>query len=282
MLIDDGIIGLTTKVADYLPEFSTDDNKSLVTVHHLLTYTIDFNISGGSKTLIGETRPEEAARRVLACPLKHAPASNYMYSNMTAFILTQLIERVTGQNFYTLVRERVFTPLGMRTATFTPAATAIANIPPTEITTDRGEVRGIVHDEFTYCTTAGTISNGAAGLFASVRDLANFIKMTAHGGMYNGKRLFSEDIVHDWTTNQFLTLLPTLTPLGWGDLNNVYLPKFHRDIVVKSGFTGCFMAADLKNKTGFVLLSNRTYPTRPENSEAFGLVKETLLDVVFG
>jgi len=66
----------------------------------------------------------------------------------------------------------------------------------------------------------------------------------------------------------------------WGDQNNVIIDQYHPHIVVKSGFTGCFMVADLLNKRGFVLLSNRTYPKRPLDASAFGKVKTELTKLV--
>jgi len=202
-----------------------------------------------------------------------------MYSNITAFLLTQIIERVTGRDFADLVAERVFTPLGMNSATLSPAKSDVCNIPPTEITDDRGEVRGFVHDEFTYFTTKGGCANGAAGLFASIEDIGQFLHMTLQQGEYTGHKLFSDSIVSQWTEDYYPALLPTHTPLGWGDLNNVLIDKYHRHLVVKSGFTGCFMAADLANKKAIAILSNRIYPHRPADASAFGIVKEKLLDI---
>jgi CubicO group peptidase (beta-lactamase class C family) len=203
-----------------------------------------------------------------------------MYSNITAFILTQLIERITGQNFYDLVRERVFIPLGMDTATFYPKTDQISAIPPTEITAERGLVQGFVHDEFTYYTTQGGVSNGAAGLFASVQDLAPFLGMALGRGSYHGQTITSQDLVARWTEDYFPSLLPMHTPLAWGDQNNVYLDQYHRNMVLKSGFTGCFMVGDLTAQRGFVLLSNRTYPTRPTDKVAFSSIKESLLATI--
>jgi len=92
--------------------------------------------------------------------------------------------------------------------------------------------------------------------------------------------LVSQDLVARWTEDYFPSLLPVHTPLAWGDQNNIYLDQYHRALVLKSGFTGCFMAADLKQQSGFVLLANRTYPQRPIDKSAFGVVKESLLTTV--
>lgn len=245
MLIDEGVLSLNEKVGKYLPEFLNQPEKELVCLYHLMTYTVDYNIPGGSKSLLGTLSAKQVAENSLLYPLKQAPGTNYMYSNITAFTLTQIIERVTGQLFTDLVQERVFDRLEMKTATFKPKDGQSKTIPPTEMTDDRGFVQGFVHDEYTYHTTKGDIRNGAAGLFVSIEDLTNFLQMTIDGGVFNNKRLFSEDVVWFWTKDYLPELLPIHTPIMWGDSNNVLIDKYHTNIVVKSGFTGCFMLADL-------------------------------------
>jgi CubicO group peptidase (beta-lactamase class C family) len=281
ILIDQGVLDLDEKISKYLPEFVNQTEKEVALLSHVMTYTMDYNIPGGSKSLLGTLTPKQVAHNALSYPLKALPGTNYMYSNITAFILTQIIERVTGKNFYTLVQDYIFTPLGMSSATFFPSPEIISLIPPTEMTEDRGEVRGFVHDEFTFHTTKEGISNGAAGLFASINDIAQFLSMTLQRGTLNNKQIFSNSIVSKWTQDYYPELLPVHTPIGWGDLNNILIDKYQRNIVVKSGFTGCFMTADLKNQKGFAILSNRIYPKRPADASAFAKVKEDLMAVAF-
>jgi CubicO group peptidase (beta-lactamase class C family) len=280
MLVDDGVFDLDTKVGEILPEFVTEPQKALVTLRHLLTYTLDFDMPDGAKSLLTTRSPESVAAEAISHPLKYAPGTNYRYSNITAFLLTQCIERATGKSFYDLVQRRILEPLHMATSTFAPTVEERAKIPPTELTSERGVVQGVVHDEFTHYMSEAGISCGAAGLFAPVTDLTHFLYMTLARGIYDEQKLFSPTTVSAWTTDQFPALLPTLTPLGWGDRNNHYINRYHREIVVKSGFTGCYMVADLQQKRGFALLSNRTYPERPADASAFEKIKAGLMEEV--
>jgi hypothetical protein len=106
--------------------------------------------------------------------------------------------------------------------------------------------------------------------------------MTVNGGVVEGKSLISEELVSTWTKDMFPELLPVHTPLAWGDLNNSMIDDYHRHIVVKAGFTGCFMMADLKQKRAYGILSNRTYPIRPTDSSNFARLKENLTKIVMG
>lgn len=282
MLVDEGILNLDEKVSKYLKEFESSSEKKNTTIAHLMTYTLDYDIPGGAKSLMNGVTPEELSDTMLNLQLKSEAGSSYMYSNITAFILTQIIERVTSRKFEDLVNEKIIIPIQMKSTSLTLSMLDINNIVPTEFDESGELVCGYVHDESTYHLQKGGISSGAAGLFSTTTDLANFLKMVIGGGTFEGKRIFSEKNVSLWTKDYFPDLLPTHTPLGWGDLSNELIDFYHRDIVVKAGFTGCFMAADLKNKVGFVLLSNRIYPKRPDDASAFARLKRELMDGVLG
>lgn len=280
LLVGSDKVHLDDPIGVYLPEFVTDTYKKEATIRHLLTYTLDYDLPGGAKSLMKEISPDELVARMIQLPLKCAPGTSYMYSNITAFILTKVIEKITGEILYDTVSRDIFSPLEMSTATFFPDKNMWQQIPPTEITEDRGVVQGFVHDESTYHLQSGNKSSGAAGLFASVKDVAKFLSMVVAGGSIHGERFFSPTIVNAWTENQFPDLLPTLTPLGWGDFNNEFIDPEHGKCVVKGGFTGCFMAYNLENAVGFVILSNTTYPVRPKDRAQFNVIKKEILNLL--
>jgi len=275
-MIDEGILTIDDTIGKYIPEFVTDEKKAIATIRHLLTYTLDYDLPYGAKYLMKELSPEELRLRMFELPLKSPPGTSYLYSNITAFILTQVIERVSKENFYNLVNQKIFTPLSMTTATFTPGAQLWSQIPPTEITDDRGLVQGFVHDESTHYLQSANISSGAAGLFASVTDVAHFLQMV----ISKDNNLFSNNMRKQWVTHQFPGLLPTSTPLGWGDTNNGMIVDYSDKFVVKGGFTGCFMIGDIKNEIGLIVLSNLTYPVRPKERPGFTRLKEEMVELL--
>lgn len=278
-LIDSGKLQMSDTIGKYIPEFNTDEQKATATIRHLLTYTLEYDIPFGVKFLIGELTPDELRLRMFRLPLKTPPGSTYLYSNITAFILTQLIERATGSNFYTLVTKEITTPLHMKTATFSPERSSWSSIPPTEITSARGTIQGFVHDESSHHLNTGNISSGAAGLFASVDDVARFLQMVISNETTSHP--FFSTLMRDlWVTNQFPDLLPKPTPLGWGDTNNEMIEKYPGRFVVKGGFTGCFMIGDVKNNIGIVVLSNLTYPIRPKERPGFTRLKEDIVKLL--
>ncbi|MFD1050915.1 serine hydrolase, partial [Kibdelosporangium lantanae] len=58
--------------------------------------------------------PDEWMRRLGTLPLMHQPGERWQYQ-IASDLLGVLVARVTGQSFETVLRERVFDPLGMAT-----------------------------------------------------------------------------------------------------------------------------------------------------------------------
>jgi CubicO group peptidase (beta-lactamase class C family) len=59
-------------------------------------------------------------RQIAARPLESAPGTRFAYANMGYLLLGAMFERRAGRTWEELVVERVFTPLGLRTAGFGP------------------------------------------------------------------------------------------------------------------------------------------------------------------
>ena len=82
MLVDEGVISLSDRVGTYLPEYKSSKEKQSVTILHLMTYTINYNLPGGAKSLMSGLPSNEIVHNVLSYPLKEAPGTSYMYSKI--------------------------------------------------------------------------------------------------------------------------------------------------------------------------------------------------------
>ena len=110
-LVDRGALDLHVPVQAYLPWFEVRSNHGPITLHHLLTHTAGI-ISGGDHS-------PDAPSEVWS--LRHtrafaAPGETFSYSNLGYKALGLVLERATGQNYQSLLEERIFRPLGMRHA----------------------------------------------------------------------------------------------------------------------------------------------------------------------
>lgn len=115
LLKDKGKIDFTDTIGKFFPELPYTN----VTVRQLLTHTsgmpngfsvvvklFDHNKIATNKDLI----------RLLAIekpPLNFKPGTNLMYSGTGFNLLACIIEKITGQDYKTYIKENIFTPLGM-------------------------------------------------------------------------------------------------------------------------------------------------------------------------
>ncbi|HEX9945327.1 MAG TPA: serine hydrolase domain-containing protein, partial [Thermoanaerobaculia bacterium] len=194
ILADEGRLELDQPVQKFLPGFQ-GPGKEAVTVRHLLTHSSGLDAVA---PLYKELRGRAAFReRIEAMDLVYRPGSRSTYSDLGIILLGEILERVAGQPLEAFVRERVFEPLGMHDTMFRPPAELRPRIAPTEHDPWRGRlVQGEVHDENAFAM-GGVAPH--AGLFSTAGDLARFAQMLLNGGILEGRRIVSREIVELFT-----------------------------------------------------------------------------------
>jgi CubicO group peptidase (beta-lactamase class C family) len=91
---------------------------SAVTLQHLLSHTsgiYNLTLSPDYDKLHGvpQTR-EEVLARIRAQPLAFIPGAKFDYSNSNYFLLAMVIEKITGQSYESVLKQRILDPLRMR------------------------------------------------------------------------------------------------------------------------------------------------------------------------
>lgn len=115
MLADEGKLSLDDRIGKYLPEVPATWNN--VTVRHLLTHT-----SGIANSLYDEMdfsqsyTEDELVEEIVALPLDFKPGAQWNYSNPGYILLGVIVHRVTGKFYGDVMREKIFEPIGMKTA----------------------------------------------------------------------------------------------------------------------------------------------------------------------
>ncbi len=89
-----------------------------VTLHHLLSHTSGiFNLTLAPdfdrEHTTAQTR-EEILARIRAQPLSFVPGAKFEYSNSNFYLLALVIEKVSGQPYESVLKQRILEPLGMR------------------------------------------------------------------------------------------------------------------------------------------------------------------------
>ncbi|OLC06034.1 MAG: hypothetical protein AUH42_06420 [Gemmatimonadetes bacterium 13_1_40CM_70_11] len=269
LLVDVGKLNLDAPVSRYLPEFR-GPGKDRVTVRHLLTHSSGLP---AWRPLFREARNRpEALALVDTTPLDTVPGARFVYSDLGAITLMQVVERITGERIDRFLDRRVFRPLGMTATRYLPPASWRDRIAPTENDTAfrHRVLRGEVHDE-----NAGRMGgvSGHAGLFSTAPDLAVFVPwlLDARGGAAPGHGPgVDPPVVSTRTLAEFLRRqdLPTgsTRALGWDTpADSGYSSagsKLSRRGFGHTGFTGTSIWVDPERDLFIILLSNRVHPTR--------------------
>jgi len=122
--VQDGKLALDDSITKYFTDAAPRWRP--ITVRNLLTHTSgipDYETEGanlGNGVQIVDYRrdytEEEMTKIAYGMPLKFAPGSRWSYSNTGYVLLGILIHKVSGRFYGDVLRDRIFTPLGMKTA----------------------------------------------------------------------------------------------------------------------------------------------------------------------
>jgi CubicO group peptidase (beta-lactamase class C family) len=148
-------------------------------------------------------------------PLVHEPGEQYSYSTANYVVAGRLIEHLTGRSPNLYLKEKLFGPLGMHDSFFVPQPTGD---PAVDAWIDEGvddDQRRRVADT-TLITRDGTWPEEVApgpdgswdrlrrgwrfvypdgGMFATAADLLAFLRMLRDGGMHDGRRVVSPEVM---------------------------------------------------------------------------------------
>src|SRR3989344_3155636 len=263
LLIAEGKLTLSDTVKKYLPELENDYD---ATIEDLLTY----RAHGTQLSLLKDKTPDEFIAHFFSHGFDCSRGEKN-YTNLPAFLLGLILERVTDESLDALARRHFFEPLGMKNTTFfTKKIPYMEQKPipymesvPTEIDEQGNVVCGMPHDESARIFAKVEKAVGHAGLFSTVPDLLNFLE-----ALLQGKYLH---IVEGAEKG-----------LGW-QLNDANLMGQHTGprLFGKTGFTGCSVACDIHRGVAFAILSNRTYPKRPPDQEAINAFRRDIVGIIF-
>ena len=268
-LVERGAVDVDAPVSRYLPEW-TGDGRDAVTVRHLLTHTSGLPAFRAYDKQT--TRPDSLATLIYWTPLERPPGERMVYSDIGAYVMGSIIERVSGDSLHVYVRTRIAAPLRLRETMFRPPSALRSRIAPTEIDSLRGGlVHGKVHDERAYYL-GGVASH--AGLFGSARDLARFATMMLHRGTLDGVRVLKPETIALFTA--YADSAFSNRALGWqkpnhpalndSGPNTVWAGRFMSTRAYgHTGFTGTSLAIDPDLDVYVILVSNRVNPTRANN-----------------
>lgn len=272
-LVSQSRIAIDAPVQRYLPNW-TGKNKERVTIRHLLTHTSGLPAFKAYDEITHD--PDSLAKLMVATQLDTLPGAKMVYSDIGAYMLGRVLEKVTGQTLDAYLHEHVFEPAGMHETMYKPPASLMSRIAPTEIDPRRGGlVRGMVHDERAYYL--GGVS-AHAGIFSDAHDLTRFAQMYLNHGTIDGQQILPAPMITEFTTAKQVAdrALGWQKPDGANSAGHLMSPEAFGH----TGFTGTSIWMDPTNDVFIILLSNRVNPTRANTK--IGRVRVQLADAVLG
>lgn len=269
-LVDEGRISLDAPVQRYLPAW-TGPHKDRVTIRHLLTHTSGLPAFKAYDEITHD--PDSLAKLMFGTQLDTLPGVRMVYSDIGAYMLGRVLEKVSGETLDGYLHGHVFQPAGMTETMYNPPASLIPRIAPTEVDPRRGGlVRGKVHDERAYYL--GGVS-AHAGIFSSAFDLTRFAHMYLRNGVIDGVHVLPASQIAVFTKRQVAD-----RALGWQKPNGTNSAGHFMspEAFGHTGFTGTSIWMDPTNNVFIILLSNRVDPTRANTR--IGRVRVALADAV--
>jgi CubicO group peptidase (beta-lactamase class C family) len=188
-LVERGRVDLDAPLSRYVPEFSLRARFAAappITVRNLLTH--HGGLPGDYLKGMWTLHPAPFAQLIPQLKEEYAsypPDLVYSYSNLGYSLLGSVIEKASGQDYATYVREAVLTPLGMSRSSFGVRPDGEA-APAVGYRKGRpGAERYLLRDV------------PAGALFSNVRDLSRFIAMAFAGGQAGTQRVVRVETLHE-------------------------------------------------------------------------------------
>ena len=112
--VQEGLLHWDSKLIDVLPEIFPEepsDWQKAINLHHLLTMG-----AGLKPESDGGKRGPDWAKQVVACGCDHEPGTHFAYNSMSTYLVSCMVQKVTGMTVRDYLTPRLFEPLGMMNA----------------------------------------------------------------------------------------------------------------------------------------------------------------------
>lgn len=177
--VDQGKLSLDDPVSKYLPIFDKY-MKSYVTIRHCLSQTTGIEKIGRLLPRNKYMTLEEEVNAIAAKEISNNPGQEFYYGNIGLNIAGRVLEVISKRSFDRLIQEKLLRPLKMRATNF-------------------------VDDN-------GRAINPSGGARSTANDYMNFLSMLLNKGMFEGKKILSEESIAEMQKAQLPGLPIKYTP----------------------------------------------------------------------
>jgi CubicO group peptidase (beta-lactamase class C family) len=173
--VAEGRLSVDDSVLSFFPEDAPKKisaNLAAMKVRHLLSMSTGHDQDATERTLRRKDR--NATRAFLSLAVEHTPGTHFVYNSAASYMLSAIVQKLTGQTLLEYLTPRLFEPLG---------------------------IQGAIWES--YINHEGAAVNfGGWGLNVKTEDIARLGKLYLQKGVWNGKRLLPETWVKAATSKQ--------------------------------------------------------------------------------
>jgi len=174
LAIADMKLKLTDKVIDFFPDklpAVVSDNLKAMTVRDLLTMSCGHDVEPSTRNAA-----QDWVTAFLAHPVIHKPGTSYLYNSMGTYVLSAIVQKVTGKKVVDYLTPRLFEPLHI--------------------------------DKPKWEESPQGINCGGWGLYLKTEDLAKMGQLLLQKGKWNGKQLIPAKWVREMSKKQVESINP--------------------------------------------------------------------------
>jgi hypothetical protein len=167
----EGILSLDDLVVSYFPEDLPEEvsaNLSAMQIRHLLM--MGTGHAQDTMDLLWGQEDGNWAKAFLQAPVEFTPGTHFIYNTGATYMLSAILQKVTGEKLLDYLRPRLLDPLGIANATWQ--------------TCPRG------------------VNTGGFGLNITTEDIAKFGQLYLQRGSWNGSQLLSASWIEEATSKQ--------------------------------------------------------------------------------
>lgn len=172
--VTEGKLKLTDKVISFFPDklpAEVSDNLKKLEVRHLLTMSSGHDVEPSRRNMDADA---DWIKEWLAAPIVHEPGTFFVYNTLGTYMLSAIVQKVTGEKIIDYLYPRLFRPLGIVGATWLES-------------------------------NAG-INTGGWGLYLKTEDLAKMGQLILQKGEWNGKQIIPAEWIEEATRSHVASL----------------------------------------------------------------------------
>lgn len=269
LLATEGKLSVNDSIYQYFPNFKNPAIAKQVRIHHMLTHTSGLpdnrRVFHDSLFLLTAKDQENWAPIEKNDSLAFEPGTRFEYSNPAFNGLALIIEKLSGEKWQEVVKERIFVPANMPTSKITDG-------PYPESGVAHGYVKsGSNYIEKDYGEEPTFAAAGNGGVWSSVNELANYETALRNGAILKKDLLeHSRSIMHyhPWNGEE-----PPFIGYSWFISETPDSVKIVSHTGTQGGFYADFVSVPEKGFL-YVVLSSRSFPRqefRKKIQEMFNL-----------